>query len=179
MLAATIRERLIASIQQRTGRLKREKEQLDLSDSNAMLLHPNQYSIGNPASPGGPQAPRKTRRTGHKFGDAEELAAANEHKRKRKLFEDQGVGTAIKITRTEKGLWDGSSVLTFAYSYDKGTSIYYDLSSFSGFAFWGKKLRIHGPEGKAVEEVVWNGEPRPNRTLVFFGDTDLILELCD
>ena len=89
MLAATIRERLIASIQQRTGRLKREKEQLDLSDSNAMLLHPNQYSIGNPASPGGPQAPRKTRRTGHKFGDAEELAAANEHKRKRKLFEDQ------------------------------------------------------------------------------------------
>jgi hypothetical protein len=54
-----------------------------------MLLHPNQFSIGNPASPGGPQAPRKTRRTGHKFGDAEELAIATEHKRKRKLFEDQ------------------------------------------------------------------------------------------
>lgn len=89
LLAATIRERLVASIQQRTNRLKREKEQLDLSDSNAMLLHPNQFSIGNPASPGGPQAPRKTRRTGHKFGDAEELAAANETKRKRKLFEEQ------------------------------------------------------------------------------------------
>ncbi|KAF2849856.1 hypothetical protein T440DRAFT_555488 [Plenodomus tracheiphilus IPT5] len=89
LLAATIRERLMASIQQRTSRLRREKEQLDLSDSNAMLLHPNQFSIGNPASPGGPQAPRKTRRTGHKFGDAEELAAANESKRKRKLFEDQ------------------------------------------------------------------------------------------
>jgi hypothetical protein len=68
--------------------LRREKEQLDLSDSNAMLLHPNQFGIGNPASPGGPQAPRKTRRTGHKFGDAEELAAANETKRKRKLFEE-------------------------------------------------------------------------------------------
>lgn len=53
-----------------------------------MLLHPNQFSIGNPASPGGPQAPRKTRRTGHKFGDAEEAAAANENKRKRKLFEE-------------------------------------------------------------------------------------------
>lgn len=88
LLAATIRERLIASIQQRSSRLKREKEQLDLSDSNAMLLHPNQFSIGNPASPGGPQAPRKTRRTGHKFGDAEDLAAATELKRKRKLFED-------------------------------------------------------------------------------------------
>ncbi|KAF2830697.1 hypothetical protein CC86DRAFT_367406 [Ophiobolus disseminans] len=88
LLAATIRERLIASIQQRTGRLRREKEQLDLSDSNAMLLHPNQFGIGNPASPGGPQAPRKTRRTGHKFGEGEDLAAANENKRKRKLFEE-------------------------------------------------------------------------------------------
>jgi hypothetical protein len=53
-----------------------------------MLLHPNQFSINNPASPGGPQAPRKTRRTGHKFGETEDLAAANENKRKRKLFED-------------------------------------------------------------------------------------------
>lgn len=88
LLAGTIRERLTASIQQRTNRLRREKEQLDLSDSNAMLLHPNQFSINNPASPGGPQAPRKTRRTGHKFGDAEDLAAATENKRKRKLFED-------------------------------------------------------------------------------------------
>lgn len=79
----------MATVQQRTSRLKREKEQLDLSDSNAMLLHPNQFSIGNPASPGGPQAPRKTRRTGHKFGDTEELTVVNEHKRKRKLFEDQ------------------------------------------------------------------------------------------
>jgi hypothetical protein len=88
LLAATIRERLMASIQQRTSRLKREKEQLDLSDSNAMLLHPNQFGIGNPASPGGPQAPRKTRRTGHKFGEGEDLATANETKRKRKLFEE-------------------------------------------------------------------------------------------
>ncbi|KAK3210084.1 hypothetical protein GRF29_44g1622686 [Pseudopithomyces chartarum] len=85
LLAATIRERLMATIQTRTMRLKREKEQLDLSDSNAMLLHPNQFSIGHPQSPGGPQAPRKTRRTGHKFGDADDQAQDN--KRKRKLFE--------------------------------------------------------------------------------------------
>lgn len=86
LLAATIRERLMATIQTRTMRLKREKEQLDLSDSNAMLLHPNQFSIGHPQSPGGPQAPRKTRRTGgHKFGDTEDMA--QENKRKRKLFE--------------------------------------------------------------------------------------------
>jgi hypothetical protein len=76
----------MASIQTRTAKLKREKEQLDLSDSNAMLLHPNQFSIAHPASPGGPQQPRKTRRTGHKFGETEEMVAEN--KRKRKLFED-------------------------------------------------------------------------------------------
>ncbi|KAF1957007.1 hypothetical protein CC80DRAFT_491862 [Byssothecium circinans] len=86
LLTTTIRERLIASTQARNARLKREKEQLDLSDSNAMLLHPNQFSIGNPASPGGPQQPRKTRRTGHKFGETEDMSAEN--KRKRKLFED-------------------------------------------------------------------------------------------
>ena len=85
LLTSTIRERLIASTQTRAARLRREKEQLDLSDSNAMLLHPNQFSIGNPASPGGPQQPRKTRRTGHKFGDTED---GNADKRKRKLFEE-------------------------------------------------------------------------------------------
>ncbi|KAF2465453.1 uncharacterized protein BDR25DRAFT_239236 [Lindgomyces ingoldianus] len=88
LLADTIRERLTASLTARTTRLKREKEQLDLSDSNAMLLHPNQFSITHPASPGGPQAPRKTRRTGHKFGDQEDMATGTENKRKRKLFED-------------------------------------------------------------------------------------------
>ncbi|KAF2277170.1 uncharacterized protein EI97DRAFT_397155 [Westerdykella ornata] len=87
LLAGTVRERLVNSIQARLNKLKREKEQLDLSDSNAMLLHPNQYSIGNPASPGGPLAPRKTRRTGHRFGEAEEVAGT-ENKRKRKLFEE-------------------------------------------------------------------------------------------
>ncbi|KAF2261971.1 hypothetical protein CC78DRAFT_535201 [Lojkania enalia] len=88
LLASTIRERLTSSIQARTAKLRREKEQLDLSDSNAMLLHPNQFSLNNPASPGGPQVPRKTRRTGHKFGDPEDLAGGAENKRKRKLFED-------------------------------------------------------------------------------------------
>jgi hypothetical protein len=58
-----------------------------------MLLHPNQFSINNPASPGGPQAPRKTRRTGHKFGDPEDLAGANDAKRKRKFFEDNDNGS--------------------------------------------------------------------------------------
>jgi hypothetical protein len=105
LLAATIRERLTASIQQRTNRLRREKEQLDLSDSNAQLLHPNQFSINNPASPGGPQQPRKTRRTGHKFGaDPEDLAAATENKRKRKLFEEADESPAPAGRTAELGI---------------------------------------------------------------------------
>ncbi|KAF2749882.1 hypothetical protein M011DRAFT_492893 [Sporormia fimetaria CBS 119925] len=90
LLGATIRERLTNTITQRANKLRREKEQLDLSDSNAMLLHPNQFSINNPASPGGPQAPRKTRRTGHKFGDSED---PSDNRRKRKFLEDNDSGS--------------------------------------------------------------------------------------
>lgn len=75
---------------------------MDLSDSNAMLLHPNQFSIGHPASPGGPQQPRKTRRTGHKFGDTEEAAAEN--KRKRKLFEEDNDSAGGSGRNAELGI---------------------------------------------------------------------------
>lgn len=44
----------------------REKEQLDIADTNALLLHPNQFSITNPSSPGGLQSNRKTRHTRHR-----------------------------------------------------------------------------------------------------------------
>lgn len=84
-----MRERLTQSITARRARLLREKEQLDLADSNALLLHPNQFSITNPASPGGAQSNRKTRHTRHRV-DPDDLvgaATANENKKKRKLFE--------------------------------------------------------------------------------------------
>lgn len=87
-------------------------------------------------------------------------------------------GTAIKITRSEKGLWEGKPVLTFAYSYHKGEEIYYDLSSHAGFDFWGKKLVLGGEKDKDAEEIVWNGEPKPNHTAHYWGQTDLELKLC-
>ena len=95
------------------------------------------------------------------------------------IIESGGIGTAVKITRTDDGLWANKPVLHFSYSYDIGQTIYYDLSTHNGFDFWGKKLRIHGAEGKDVTEIVWNGEPKPNHTLVYVGDTDLTLELCE
>jgi hypothetical protein len=75
--------------------LLREKEQLDLADSNALLLHPNQFSITNPASPGGAQSNRKTRHTRHRIDpdDLVNAATANENKKKRKLFEVEDNGS--------------------------------------------------------------------------------------
>lgn len=65
-MAATLRERLVQTISQKRSRLMREKEQLDIADTNALLLHPNQFSITNPSSPGGLQSNRKTRHTRHR-----------------------------------------------------------------------------------------------------------------
>lgn len=87
LLSNTLRERLIQSVTQKKQRLLRDKEQLDIADSNAMLLNPNQFSLGNPASPGGPQNSRKTRHTRLRPTDGDESGAAaiqEGNKRKRK-----------------------------------------------------------------------------------------------
>lgn len=73
----------------------REKEQLDIADTNALLLHPNQFSITHPSSPGGVHSNRKTRHTRHRV-DLEELGNgivgdhANKRKRKAPLDDDAG-----------------------------------------------------------------------------------------
>ncbi|EON67513.1 hypothetical protein W97_06881 [Coniosporium apollinis CBS 100218] len=116
-LANTLRDRLITSIGSRRAKLVRDKEQLDISDNNAQLLNPNQYTIA-PGSPGGPQNPRKTRHTRHRVGDPEDLvAAAAEKQRKRKAAleendngspglaqrnADLGFGSPFRDARTKK-----------------------------------------------------------------------------
>lgn len=91
-LSTTIRERLIQTITTRKAKLVREKEQLNVADTNALLLHPSQFSITNPASPGGPGNNRKTRHTRHRI-DADDIANGfNEtmfNKRKRKPLEEE------------------------------------------------------------------------------------------
>jgi len=89
LLSKTLRERLIQTVTLKKTRLLRDKEQLDIADSTALLLNPNQFSTANPASPGGPQNPRKTRHTRLRPGEAGDevgLTAVQENpKRKRKL----------------------------------------------------------------------------------------------
>ncbi|TKA82553.1 hypothetical protein B0A55_01207 [Friedmanniomyces simplex] len=92
-LTNTIRLRLQASLTKKRQHLLRDKEQLDIADSNALLLHPNHFSINNPGSPGGGQN-RKTRHLRHRAGSpsAGEVGGDN-GKRKRKaglMNEDDG-----------------------------------------------------------------------------------------
>lgn len=66
----------------------KEKEQLDIADTNALLLHPSQFSITNPASPGGNHSSRKTRFTRNREHEDMNGFGESTSKRKRKLAED-------------------------------------------------------------------------------------------
>ena len=83
-----MRDRIIQSAVSQRTRLLKEKEQLDIADSNALLLNPSQFSLGNPSSPGGALNPRKTRNTRYRTGEGDEPASltarSEENKRKRK-----------------------------------------------------------------------------------------------
>ena len=99
LLTDALRERLLQTLGQKKARLLKEKEQFDIAEINALLLHPNQFSITNPGSPGGAQSNRKTRHTRHRL-DADDTGVAGESgKRKRKTaMEDNGSpGPSMRI----------------------------------------------------------------------------------
>lgn len=113
-------------------------------------------------------------------GNTSTIGSGGKYWSLKEYSEGDGVGTALKITRSSSGLWETKPVLHFSYSYAKGQNIYYDLSTTNGFDFWNKTLRVHGPESKSdVPEIVWHGQPLPNHTVAYQGETDLTLELCD
>lgn len=86
-LSDTLRDRLINAISAKKFRLNKEKEALEISDASALLLHPNQFSLANPASPGGNHGKRQTRLR----REAEEGHSYNESKkRKRNANDDDG-----------------------------------------------------------------------------------------
>ncbi|KAI1456184.1 Sds3-like-domain-containing protein [Annulohypoxylon moriforme] len=86
-LSNTLRDRLNNAITAKKFRLSKEKEALDISDSSALLLHPNQFSLTNPASPGGTHGKRNTRLR----REMEEMPGFSENKkRKRNGADDEG-----------------------------------------------------------------------------------------
>ena len=87
-LMASVQRRLIHSVTVNKNALSKEKDKLDISDTNALRFHPSHFSITNPASPGGPLSNRKTRHTRHRI-DVDDLIAVGEgNKRKRKAPAD-------------------------------------------------------------------------------------------
>ncbi|KAI9673802.1 MAG: hypothetical protein M1829_003920 [Trizodia sp. TS-e1964] len=97
-LSQSLKDRLIHAIVLRKARLLKEKEALDISDRNALLLNANQYSILNPSSPGGGALNnRKTRNTRHRPAEVEEMGSGIDagHKRKRKIavLEENDIGS--------------------------------------------------------------------------------------
>ncbi|KAH7562255.1 hypothetical protein BM1_01775 [Bipolaris maydis] len=93
---------------------------------------------------------------------------------------DRGTGVSIQVTTTEPGPNNPQPILILGYSWSNVTGLYYSLSTVNGFAFKGKKLRVHNTDGKPVEQILWYGEPKPDYTAAYLkGEADITLELCD
>lgn len=92
-LMEQVRDRVIHQVNNKKTILLKEKHLLDIGDTNALLLHPNQFSLGNPASPGGPQSNRKTRHTRHRLEVDDIGATADGNKRKRKAPAEVDAGS--------------------------------------------------------------------------------------
>lgn len=78
-----IRDRIYQVVQKKRMKLTAERESLENADPTTTLFHPSQFSIANPASPGGLQNNRKTRHTRHRL-ELEEGGNGESNKRKRK-----------------------------------------------------------------------------------------------
>lgn len=85
LLSSTVRDRLINTITAKKFRLSKEKEALEISDASALLLHPNQFSINNPASPGGTHGKRATRLR----REMEEMPGFSENKKRKRNGNDE------------------------------------------------------------------------------------------
>lgn len=80
--------------------MTREKDRLDVGDTNALLHHSSQFSLINPASPGGTLSNRKTRHTRHRLDIDDTGAPGDNNKRKRKAPLDAESGSPGPAGRT-------------------------------------------------------------------------------
>ncbi|KAI9901764.1 hypothetical protein N3K66_003581 [Trichothecium roseum] len=85
-LTSTLRDRLVNTLTHKKNRLNKEKEVLEISDSNALLLNPNQFSLTNPSSPGGTHGKRATRLR----KDADEVQMYSDGKKRKRNGDDDG-----------------------------------------------------------------------------------------
>lgn len=145
-LTNTLRDRLINTLTNKKNRLNREKEVLEINDSNALLLNPNQFSLTNPGSPGGAHGKRATRLR----KDAEELSMFPDgKKRKRNTGEDESSSAQSKRgldPNSTTPLWQSEKARTAAkqngpiYTIDKlftdkELSLHYNTAALAAHRF--------------------------------------------
>lgn len=99
-MSTTLRDRLINSVTSKKNRLAKDKESLELGEnSNALLLHPSQFGVANPASPGGIHGKRATR---HRR-DADELHNFPESNKRKRKAHDSDESPAPTRQRIDNG----------------------------------------------------------------------------
>ena len=107
----SIRERVIRQVTIRKSQMLREKEQLNEADTNALLLHPSQFSITHPGSPGGASSNRKTRNMRYRLEVEDQERISDTSKRKRKMPADFDNGSPAPIGRNldqDSTIWEKS-----------------------------------------------------------------------
>lgn len=97
-LRTTLRDRLINSVTNKKARLTKERD-MDVSDSTAMLLHPSQFGIANPSSPGVGHSKRATRNR----RDTDELANYSEVNKRKRKYQDRDESPISSRQRYDNG----------------------------------------------------------------------------
>ncbi|KAK2591178.1 hypothetical protein QQS21_011134 [Conoideocrella luteorostrata] len=166
-LTGTLRDRLINTLTQKKNRLNREKEVLEINDSNALLLNPNHFSLTNPGSPGGTHGKRATRLR----KDAEDLQMFSDKKRKRNPGEDDGSPVPIRRAldpNSTTPLWQSEKARAAAklngpiYSIDKlftdkELSLHYNTSALAAHQYI-LRNRVNGNASSPDDSDSPNGE---------------------
>jgi hypothetical protein len=93
-------------------------------------------------------------------------------------YDDVSGGIALKITRTENGLYDGSPQTNFQYALTD--HLYYDLFDVFGDPFSGSTLVVH-PSLDTCSSICWDAGVRglaTSQTEACSTDADITLTLC-
>lgn len=91
-LLTNLRARFTKIVSDKKATLLKEREKPEIFDVTSLLVSQSQFSLANPASPGGPLSNRKTRHTRHRL-DVEDIGPAGENKKRRKLGADADEGS--------------------------------------------------------------------------------------
>src|ERR1700760_2780758 len=168
-LSSTLRDRLINSVTNKKNRLSRDRETVEIGDSNALLLHPSQYGLANPASPGGIHGKRATRYR----READDLTTFPEsNKRKRKAGDSDESpaptrqrldnGTSTPLWFSEKREMTGQQIDSALYSIDKlftekELSMNYNTAALAAHQY----MQRHQPYSETLDTPP-NGQSNPS-----------------